>query len=68
MTITLKPEDEELIRRQLLDGAFQNAEEIVHGALESLDAQDSWLRENRDAIAAKIDRAHAELERGEGPG
>ena len=66
MTIILKPEDEELVRRQLQDGAFQSAEEIVHRALETLNAQEAWLRENRDAITAKIDRAHAEFERGEG--
>ena len=66
MTITLKPEDQELIRKRLVDGVFQTAEEIVHRALETLDAQEAWVRENRDAITAKIDRAHAEFERGEG--
>ena len=64
--MTLKPEGKELIRGQLKDGAFQSAEEIVHRALETLVTQEAWLRENRDAIAAKIDRAHAEFERGEG--
>ena len=64
--MTLKPEDEELIGRQLRDGAFQSAEEIVHRAVETLVTQEAWLRENRDAIAAKIDRAHAEFERGKG--
>jgi Arc/MetJ-type ribon-helix-helix transcriptional regulator len=66
MTITLKPEDQELIRKRLVDGAFQSAEEIIHRALETLDAQEAWVRGNRDAISEKIDRAHAEFERGEG--
>ena len=66
LTITLKPEDEDVIKKRLLDGAFRSAEEIVHRALETLDAQEAWLRQNRDAIAAKLDRAEAEFERGEG--
>jgi hypothetical protein len=66
ITITLKAEDEELIRQRLVCGPFQSAEEIVHHALETLAAQEAWLQENSDTISAKIDRAWAEFERGEG--
>jgi len=66
MTIKLKPEDEELIQKRLQSGAFTSAEEVVHYALESLDAEDEWVRQNRQAIQGKIDRAFDQFERGEG--
>ena len=33
MTITLTPEDEQLVRQRLQSGSFQTAEEVVHHAL-----------------------------------
>jgi antitoxin ParD1/3/4 len=66
MTITLKPEDEQLIQKRLQTGAFTSAEEVVHRALESLEAEDEWIRQNRQAIQGKIDRAFDQFERGEG--
>jgi antitoxin ParD1/3/4 len=66
MTITLKPEDEQLIQKRLQTGAFTSAEEVVHRPLESLEAEDEWIRQNRQAIEGKIDRAFDQFERGEG--
>jgi len=66
MTIKLKPEDEQLIQKRLQSGAFASAEEVVHDALESLDAEDEWARQNRQAIQDKIDRAFDQFERCEG--
>ena len=66
MTINLTPEDEQLIQKRLQSGAFSSAEEVIHHALESLDAEEDWLRENRAAINEKIERAFAQFERGEG--
>jgi antitoxin ParD1/3/4 len=66
MTIKLKPEDEQLIQKRLQSGAFASAEEVVHHALESLDAEDEWAQQNRQAIQDKIDRAFDQFERGEG--
>lgn len=66
MIIELRPEDEELIQRRLDSGAFRSVEEIIHRALETLDADETWLQESRDIITAKIERGLAELDRGEG--
>ena len=66
MTINLKPEDEQLIEKRLQTGVFASAEEVVHHALESLDAEEEWLQENRAVISEKIERGFAQFERGEG--
>ena len=47
-------------------GAFRTVEEIIHRALESLDAEEDWLQANREAIAGKISRGIVQLDRGEG--
>jgi len=66
MTITLNPGDERIIQKRLQSGAFSTVEEIIHRALESLDAEEDWLQANREAIAGKISRGIAQLDRGEG--
>src|SRR5690349_14059700 len=66
MTINLEPEDEELIQKRLQTGAFGSPREVIHRALESLDAEESWLQENKGAINEKIERGLAQFERGEG--
>jgi antitoxin ParD1/3/4 len=66
MIIELTPEDEVLIQKRLQSGAFANAEEIIHYALESLDQDEAWLLENKSAIHEKIGQGIAELDRGEG--
>jgi antitoxin ParD1/3/4 len=66
MTIKLRPEDEQLIQKRLESGAFATPEEVIHRALESLQADEDWLHENRAAIHDKIERAFGQFERGEG--
>lgn len=66
MTITLQPEDEQIIQKRLQSGAFSSVEEVIHRALESLDALEGWLQANKDAVAEKISRGIAQLDRGEG--
>ncbi len=66
MTINLRPEDERLIQKQLQSGVFASAEEVIHRALESLEADENWLQENRKTIDEKIERGFAQFERGEG--
>ena len=66
MTINLEPEDEELIQKRLQTGVFGSPREVIHRALESLDAEESWLQENREAINEKIERGLAQFEHGEG--
>jgi len=66
MIIQLKPEDEVLVQRRLQSGAFASAEELIHYALESFDADEAWLQENKADIHDKIEQGIAELDRGEG--
>jgi putative addiction module CopG family antidote len=66
MTVHLKPEDEQLIKKRLESGAFADAEDVIHRALESLDSDEVWLAENRAAIREQIDTGFAQCERGEG--
>ena len=66
MHIDLTPEDEKLIEKRLQSGVFASAEEVIHRALESLDAEEDWIQENRATISAKIERGLAQFERGEG--
>ena len=66
MTITLRPEQEELVREIMQSGAFRNAEEAVGSALEMLRSQNAWLVDNREAIDTRIRQGIAELDRGEG--
>jgi antitoxin ParD1/3/4 len=66
MTVKLRPEDEQLVQKRLQSGAFASPEEVIHRALKSLDTEEDWLQENRQAISEKIERGLDQLERGEG--
>lgn len=65
MNIRLKPETEELIKRDLQSGAFQSVDEYVEHAVSMLHAREAWLAENRAEIAGKIEDGYAEAQRGE---
>jgi hypothetical protein len=54
------------IRKQLEATGSSSVEEVLLRLLETQEEQDRWLRENRGAINAKIQRGMAELDRGEG--
>ena len=66
MQVSLTSQDEMLVRKRLESGDFQSAEEVLHSALETLEARDLYLARNREAMAAKIDRGPAQIARGEG--
>lgn len=66
MTIDLKPELEALIQKRLESGVFQNVEDVLLQALESQDAEEAWLELHKREIGEKIDRAIAQIDRGEG--
>ena len=66
MTVQLRPEDEQLVQKRLQSGAFSNIDEVIHHALQTQDAEESWLALEKDVIQEKIARGLAELERGEG--
>jgi antitoxin ParD1/3/4 len=65
MSITLTPEQEQLIQAKLATGRYANVTEIIADALQLLekrDRYDRWVEE----VRAKIDTAAAQLDRGEG--
>ena len=61
MTITLRPEHEQLIAEVLRSGAYRDANEVVERALELLREHEKWLAETR----AKIEEGYAAAQRGE---
>ena len=65
MAITLNAEQERLIAQVMQAGGYQNADDVIARALEILRAEDGFLHEQKGAIAAKIDNALAQFERGE---
>ena len=65
MTVELKPEIEALIQKQLQTGAFSSAEEVIERALEFLSADEDWLADKPDEIAAQIQEGWDEAQRGE---
>jgi Arc/MetJ-type ribon-helix-helix transcriptional regulator len=67
MTIEInRPEIEALIRQRIHSGAFENVEDVLFDALELQSEREVWLQENKEVIAAKIDRGLAQLDRNEG--
>ena len=66
MAITLRPEQEQIVRELLLSGGYENADDAIDAALEMLRSQNEWLLANRDAVDARIRQGIAELDRGEG--
>ena len=65
MSITLKPEQEQLIQHQVTLGRFNSTDEVLESALRLLVEQyqeyEAWVEE----VRAKIDEAKAEADRGE---
>jgi Arc/MetJ-type ribon-helix-helix transcriptional regulator len=65
MTITLRPEWEQLVTQAMRTGAYQDPHEVIGWALEMLQSENKWLQDHKEAIAAKIDRAFEQFERGD---
>jgi antitoxin ParD1/3/4 len=65
MTITLRPEHEQLIAEAMRTGAYQNPDDVITRALEMLHSEDEWLQDKKSSIEAKIERAVEQFERGE---
>ncbi len=65
MTITLRPEHEQLIAEAMRTGAYQNPDDVIGRALERLQTEDEWLQDQKGSIEAKIERAFGQFERGE---
>jgi len=64
MTVTIRPDDEQLIVEAIRTGAYQNADEVIARALEVLRSDEQWLDESRSAIGEKINRAFGAVRSG----
>lgn len=53
MTITIRPDHEELIVRAMQNGGYRDADDVIGRALEVLRSQDEWLDENKAAVNEK---------------
>ena len=65
MTVTIRPEHEDLIAAAIQAGKYENPDAVIERALEVLRSEEDWLDANRVAVGEKIDRAFAQFERGE---
>ena len=68
MTIELKPEQQRVIDLAVRSGAYESPGDVLDQAFEiireQLDLED-WMLEEREAIAAHIEKGFAQAERGE---
>jgi Arc/MetJ-type ribon-helix-helix transcriptional regulator len=68
MVIDLKPEQQRVIDLAVQSGAYRDPAEVVDQAFaiirEQLDLGD-WMLEQREAVAAHIEKGFAQAERGE---
>jgi antitoxin ParD1/3/4 len=64
MTITLRPEHQQLIAEAMRTGAYRNPDDVINRALQMLHTEDEWLQDHKDSIEAKIDRAFSQFEDG----
>ncbi|HWQ33085.1 MAG TPA: type II toxin-antitoxin system ParD family antitoxin [Blastocatellia bacterium] len=55
MTITLKPEIEEIVNERVRSGAYRSAEEVILTGLRLLQAQEEKLAELKPALQAGLD-------------
>ena len=57
MQLTISPDVEALVLKQLSTGAYANAEDVVRHALEELDAEeDTWTLAGRQALDRELKR------------
>ena len=65
MNIRLRPEIEELIKKDIQCGAYQSVAEFAEHAVSLLPEQEAWLAANREEIRTKFAEGYAEAQRGE---
>lgn len=68
MTINLKPEQQRVIDLAVQSGAYQSPAEVLDQAFEIIREQlqlEDWMVEQREAVAAHVERGFAQAERGE---
>jgi antitoxin ParD1/3/4 len=68
MVIDLKPEQQRVIDLAIGSGAYQKPDEVLDQAFEIIREQlhhENWMLEQREAVAAHIEKGFAQAERGE---
>ena len=65
MQITLDPETEQRIQRELDRGPYRDPSELLTHALDLLRAEEDWLVQNREAIQAALEESMAAEASGE---
>jgi Arc/MetJ-type ribon-helix-helix transcriptional regulator len=68
MVIDLKPEQQRVIDLAVQSGAYRDPSEVVDQAFEIIREQlelGDWMLEQREAVAAQIEKGFAQAERGE---
>src|SRR5712664_1180679 len=65
MKIHLRPELEELVKRDVQRGPYQTVDEFVEHAISLLHEQEAWLAEHGSEIRAKIEKGYKAAKRGE---
>jgi Arc/MetJ-type ribon-helix-helix transcriptional regulator len=65
MNIRLRPEIEELIKKDFQCGAYQSVDDFVEHAVSMLHEREAWLAANREEIREKIAEGYAEAKRGD---
>lgn len=68
MRIDLKPEQQRVIDLAVGSGAYKNPVEVLDQAFEIIREQlnlENWMVDQRDAVAAQIEKGFLQAERGE---
>lgn len=65
MTITLRPEQEQLIAQAIQSGAYHSPYQVIDRALEMLRFEDELLHDDKASLHEKIERAFGQFESGE---
>ena len=65
MDIRLRPEVEEMIKREVEGGAYESAQEFVEHAVTLLHEQESWLATHGSEIRSKVEKGYASAQRGD---
>jgi hypothetical protein len=61
-----RPEHEKAIAQAIQSRAYQNADQVIERALEVLCSEHDWLMTTKTPSTRKLERAMAEVDRGEG--
>jgi putative addiction module CopG family antidote len=65
MNIELRPELEEMVKRDVQRGRYKSVDEFVEHAISLLHEREAWLAEHGSEIRVKIEQGYASAQRGE---